>query len=230
MIELQSLPRPKIRDVVVERLKSFIIAEGLQPGDRLPTETLLAERFGVSRLSLREATKSLELLGVLTSKAGVGLTVGQLNLERVTHHLGFHPALHQASSLELLETRILIEIGALPHAARRMREDPTIIARLQLLADQFRSARTLQAWIERDIEFHRALLDASGLTALVAFHDLLQIFFQRFRASVKMAEWKQGVESHQRVLDLLAADDVPAAVEELRTHIESHKARMQTNS
>ena len=186
--------------MVVERLKSFIVAEGLNPGDRLPTETVLAARFGVSRLSLREATKSLELLGILTSKAGVGLTVGQLDLERVTNHLGFHPALHRASPLQLLETRILIETGALPHAARRMQEDPAIGDQLQMLADQFRGARTLQAWIDRDIEFHRALLDASGLTALVAFHDLLQIFFQRFRASVKMAEWKQGVESHQRVL------------------------------
>jgi len=230
MTELQTLPRPKIRDVVVERLKSFIVAEGLNPGDRLPTETVLAARFGVSRLSLREATKSLELLGILTSKAGVGLTVGQLDMERVTNHLGFHPALHRASPLQLLETRILIETGALPYAARRMQEDPGVGDRLQTLADQFRSARTLQAWIDRDIEFHRALLDASGLTALVAFHDLLSIFFQRFRASVKMAEWKQGVESHQRVLDLLKANDVPAAVDELRVHIESHRIRMQENS
>jgi GntR family transcriptional repressor for pyruvate dehydrogenase complex len=230
MIQLDALPRPKIRDVVVERLKSFIIAEQLNPGDRLPTETVLAARFGVSRLSLREATKSLELLGILKSKAGVGLTVGQLDLARVTNHLGFHPALHRASPMQLLETRIVIETGALPHAARRMREDATIGASLQLLVDEFRGARTLQAWIDRDIEFHRALLDASGLTALVAFNDLLQIFFQRFRASVKMAEWKKGVESHQRVLDLLEADDVTGAVEELRSHIESHKSRMQENS
>ncbi|HEY2839630.1 MAG TPA: FCD domain-containing protein [Pirellulales bacterium] len=230
MIQLDSLPRPKIRDVVVERLKSFIIAEGLNPGDRLPTETVLAARFGVSRLSLREATKSLELLGILKSKAGVGLTVGQLDMARMTGHLGFHPALQRASPMQLLETRIVIETGALPHAARRMQADPAIGAALQNLVDQFRGARNLQAWIDRDIEFHRALLEASGLAALVAFNDLLQVFFQRFRASVKMAEWKRGVEGHQRVLDLLQAADVAGAVEELRSHIESHKTRMQDNS
>jgi len=227
MVKLAAPSRPKIRELVVERLKEFIVDEQLQPGDRLPTETTLAARFGVSRLSLREATKSLELLGIVTSKAGVGLTVGQLEIERVTNHLGFHPALHRSSPLQLLETRIVIEIGALPHAARRMQEDPSIGESLQQLVDGFRGARTLQAWIEQDIAFHRALLDASGLTALVAFHDLLQIFFVRFRASVKMAEWKQGIESHQRVLNLLQAQDIDGAVNELRQHIESHKLRMQ---
>ena len=62
---LKSLPRAKIRDVVAERLKSYIIEEDLVPGDRLPNETELAETFGVSRLSLREATKSLEFLGIV---------------------------------------------------------------------------------------------------------------------------------------------------------------------
>ena len=90
---LETIPHQKIRDVVVERLKSYITSGGLKPGDRLPNETELAVKFGVSRLSLREATKGLELFGIVESKAGVGLTVGQVNLERVTGHLGFHPAL-----------------------------------------------------------------------------------------------------------------------------------------
>ncbi len=52
---LETLPKQKIRDVVADRIKSFIATEKLMPGDRLPTETELAEQFGVSRLSLREA-------------------------------------------------------------------------------------------------------------------------------------------------------------------------------
>ena len=62
---LESVERSKLRDVVTTRLKSYIVNENLKPGDRLPTETELANRFGVSRLSLREATKSLEFLGIL---------------------------------------------------------------------------------------------------------------------------------------------------------------------
>ena len=55
---LKTIERAKLRDVVTTQLKSFIVDEKLMPGDRLPTESELAERFGVSRLSLREATKT----------------------------------------------------------------------------------------------------------------------------------------------------------------------------
>ncbi len=80
------------------RLKTYIQSEKLVSGDRLPTETELAEMFGVSRLSLREATKALEFLGIIESRTGVGLTVGRIDLERVTDHLGFHPALRRRSA------------------------------------------------------------------------------------------------------------------------------------
>jgi GntR family transcriptional repressor for pyruvate dehydrogenase complex len=223
---LETVPRRKIRDVVAERLKSYIRSEALMPGDRLPTETELAEKFGVSRLSLREATKALEFLGIVESKTGVGLTVGQLDMERVTDHLGFHPALHRASAVQLIDTRIVIEVGALPYTAQRMAEDPVLHAGLQSIVDRFRATRELQEWIDLDIEFHRALLDASGLSPLVAFGDLLQIFFQRFRDSVKKAEWKVGIESHQRIIDDLRDQNVARATTELRQHIESHKKRI----
>jgi GntR family transcriptional regulator, transcriptional repressor for pyruvate dehydrogenase complex len=96
---LETLPRRKIRDDVAQRIKDFITTEDLAPGDRLPTETELAGRFGVSRPSIREATKALEFLGIVASKTGVGLTVGHIDLAAVTRHLGFHPALHRADPL-----------------------------------------------------------------------------------------------------------------------------------
>lgn len=226
---LETLPRRKIRDVVAERLKAYIVSEALVPGDRLPTETELAEQFGVSRLSLREATKALEFLGIVESRTGVGLTVGQIDLQRVTDHLGFHPALHRADPLQLIETRIIIETGVLPHVARRMDGDAALYESLQEIVDRFRAARDLQTWINLDIEFHRALVDASGLLPLVAFSDLLQIFFRRFRDSVKKAEWRAGMESHQRIIDALRDQNVARADTEMRQHIESHKHRITAN-
>jgi GntR family transcriptional repressor for pyruvate dehydrogenase complex len=225
----RSVIRPKIRDIVVERLKSYIAAAGLVPGDRLPTETALAAQFGVSRPSLREATKSLELLGILESKTGVGLTVGAMRIERLAGHLGFHPAIHRASPTQLIHTRIIVETGALPYVARRMSEDATIYAELLAIVDRFRGTRDLEAWIALDISFHRLLLESSGLSPLVAFHDLLQIFFQKFRESVKLAQWRESTESHQRLIDDLRAGEVARAIEELRAHIESHERRMEAS-
>ncbi len=224
---MRSLRRPKIRDQAAEQIKQYIVSQSLRPGDRLPTETQLAESFGISRLSVREATKALEFLGIVEAKTGVGLTVGLLDLDRVTEHLGFLPALHGVDPHQLIDSRIVIEIGVLPHVARRMKADASLRERLQMLVDRFRSVRDLKAWIDLDIEFHRTLLESSGLEPLVAFGDLLHIFFQRFRESVKKAEWKVGIESHQRIVDLLANGNVSGASDELRTHIESHKERLR---
>lgn len=223
---MQTLRRPKVRDQVAGQIQQFIVEQKLGPGDRLPTETQLAETFGISRLSLREATKSLEFLGIVESKAGVGLTVGRIDMERLTEHLSFHAGLLEADPQQLIDSRVILETGVLPHVARRMAEDPAVKARLRELVEQFRSARDLKTWIELDIQFHRSLLESSGLQPLVAFGDLLHIFFQRFRESVNKAGWKAGVESHQRLVDELAIGRVAAATIELRQHIESHKDRI----
>lgn len=225
---LKTLARQKIRDVVAERLKSHIISEELVPGDRLPTETELAELFGVSRLSLREATKALEFLGIVESRTGVGLTVGKIDMQRVTNHLGFHPALHSANPQQLIDSRVIVEVGVLPHVVRRMAKDPAIHASLQAINDKLKSARKLQQRIDLDIEFHQGLIKASGLMPLVAFGDLLQVFFRQFRDSVKKAEWDVGIESHQRIIDELRDQQLESATAELVTHIEFHRDRIQS--
>ena len=75
---LATVPRRKPREEVAERITESIAPERLVPGDRLPTESdLVGKFFGVSRLSVREASKALEFLGILAATAGVGLTVGQ---------------------------------------------------------------------------------------------------------------------------------------------------------
>lgn len=223
---MQTLRRSKVRDQATEQIKQYIVERKLVPGDRLPTETQLAETLGISRLSLREATKALEFLGIVESKTGVGLTVGRIDMERVTEHLGFHTGLLDVDPQQLIDSRVILETGVLPHVVGRMLDDPAIEVRLREIVQQFESARDLKAFIALDIQFHRSLLEASGLQPLVAFGDLLHVFFQRFRESVKQAGWKRGVESHRRLVDFLANGNLDGATAELRKHIESHKERL----
>ncbi|HWB10215.1 MAG TPA: GntR family transcriptional regulator [Pirellulales bacterium] len=224
---MQTLQRLKVRDQATEQIKQYIVSHKLAPGDRLPTETKLAETFGISRLSVREATKALEFLGIVQSKTGVGLSVGEIDLGRVTEHLGFHPSLQRVDPNQLIDSRVIIETGVLPHVVDRMAHDESIHLRLQEIVDRFRSTRDLKMRIDLDIQFHRTLLESSGLEPLVAFGDLLHVFFQRFRESVKQAEWRVSVDSHQKIVQLLAAGKVGGAADELRAHIESHKERLR---
>lgn len=227
---LEAVRRPKLRDIVAEKLAAYILRQELRPGDRLPSETALAAAFGVSRLSLREATKALEFLGIVEAKPGRGLTVGQTNLERVTDYLRFHPALREAAPQELIGTRVVIETGVLPYVLSRMQSDPSICRSLQEIIDQMRRARPLSARVDLDIAFHRRLVEASGLSPLLSFSDLLAAFFRSFRESVGKADWQSGIESHQRVIDALRAGRRAAAHKELQQHIEWHQTRLEDPS
>lgn len=223
---MRTLRRPKVRDQAAAQIQQYILSHKLSSGDRLPTESQLAETFGISRLSVREATKSLEFLGIVESKTGVGLSVGRIDMERVTEHLGFHAGLLDADPHQLIDSRVILETGVLPHVAQRMKSDPAIESQLRELVEQFRTARDLKTWVALDIQFHQTLLEASGLQPLVAFGELLHVFFQRFRESVKKGEWKTGIDSHERIVDELAKGRVAVASAELRKHIESHKERI----
>ncbi|SRR6056297_1153806 len=223
---MQTIRRPKLREQVSEQIKQYIIDGKLMPGDRLPTEHQLAETFGISRLSVREATKTLEFLGIVESKTGVGLTVGRINMERLTKHLGFHSGLLDADPQQLIDSRVIIETGVLPHVVRRMADDSSIINSLQRLVDQFRTAKNLKQCIAIDIQFHRTLIEASGLQPLVAFNELLVVFFRRFYGAIKKVDVKVGIENHQRLVDLLAAGRVEEATSDLREHIEDNKRRL----
>src|SRR5438128_2687072 len=200
---LDLVERRKLSDVVVDRIKDYIATNDLKPGDRLPTEHALAERFGVSRVSLREATKALGFLGILEAKPGRGLSVGRVDAETVKACLSVHPALHGVPPEQLIDTRVIIETGVVPHVARRMAADPTIYERLNAINRELSHARELRRFIELDISFHSQLVAASGLAPLTAFNDLFQVFFQRFRESVNRGEWKAGIVSHQVIIDAL---------------------------
>lgn len=224
---MQAIPRLKVRDQVSDHIKQYIVERNLAPGDRLPTETQLAEAFGISRLGVREATKALEFLGVVESKTGVGLTVGRLDMHRLSKHLGFHAGLLDADPQQLIDSRVVIETGVLSHVARRMAEDSSIETQLRSLAEKFGTSRSLEESLAIDIEFHHALMNASGLQPIVAFGDLLEIFFARFREAIgKVGDRNVGLENHRRLVDLLAAGRVEAAMAELREHIEDNKNRL----
>jgi DNA-binding FadR family transcriptional regulator len=231
-----SLPMPaatkrrKIREVVARELRSYIVTRGLKPGDRLPTEGELATKFGVSRLSLREATKALEFLGIVEARPGRGLTVRQVDLQRVTEFLGFHPALVEASLEELIESRTIVETGILPHVVRKMQADRSIYDGLKAINDQLRGVSELSQFIELDIAFHRKLIDASGIAPLVAFNDLLEVFFFRFRESIQKGEWSAGVRSHQKLIDALDTGNLEVATEIIQRHVASHKRIMGPKS
>jgi GntR family transcriptional regulator, transcriptional repressor for pyruvate dehydrogenase complex len=222
---LELVQRRKTSDILVDQIKQYIQGQELEPGDPLPTEHALAERFGVSRISVREATKTLGFLGILQAKPGRGLTVGRMDVGRLKESLSFYPALHVVPSAELIDSRLIIETGVMPYVARRMARDPEVYQRLNRINDELRQTRAPSRVVEQDAAFHQLLIESSGLMPLAAFNDLLQVFFQRFREAVKKGQWQAAVKDHQRVINALRDGNPTAAAKVLRRHIEGHRKR-----
>jgi GntR family transcriptional repressor for pyruvate dehydrogenase complex len=215
--------RQTLSDQVIAQIKRYIADEGLKPGDRLPTEQEMAEQFGVSRISIREATKALGFLGIIEASPKRGLTIGHLDMERIAEYLGFHFALNDYPRARLLQARIVVETGALPFTMRAMDEDAGLYPRLLELVDRLNEVDDLDRFIEGEIAFHRALVAGSGIEPLVAFADLLHAFFRQFRDSVALGERRAGNQGHRRILQALRKHQLDSAQRMLARHLEYHK-------
>lgn len=190
----------------------------LRAGDPLPSEESLGRSFGVSRVSVREALRPLRHLGLLRSAPRRGLTLGELEPERLAECLDFHAAAAGYSDRELLRARMAIELGALPFAAAAMRADPALHGRLLAIVDAPDLAGDARAYLEADLAFHRELLAACGIGPLVLFERVLAAFFSRFRRRVVgpgRAGRLAGIAHHRRLLAALRDGRVDAARAEL---------------
>jgi GntR family transcriptional regulator, transcriptional repressor for pyruvate dehydrogenase complex len=222
----------KLNEVVASRIKDYIIEHSLGEGDRLPTEQQMTEMFGVSRVSVREATRALNFLGIIQSAPRRGLTIGQVDMKRVTEYLGFHFALNDYPFEQLRKTRIVIEIGALAESIDRIADNPAVFQKLTALNEKIREAKDLDTFVASDLEFHSALIECSDLEPLIAFNSLLEVFFKRVskdEAFKKRENWMRGVDSHKQILAELRARNLPKAKELMRAHIgaprtSSHKS------
>lgn len=222
--------RRRLSDIVASRIRDFIIENSLESGDRLPTELELAKQFGVSRVSIREATKSLCFLGFLDATPRRGTTVGQINFSRVSHFLELHPALRYASSRELIETRWLLESGVLPYVIDRFQQVPARVEDFRQLLTRFSPDMDVADWLDLDCEFHNRLVDASGLAPLFLFQELLAFFFNRLQQLAQnpdvqdrlRSEMQDRAAEHQRIISLLRDQQLEPAQHELKRHISSY--------
>jgi GntR family transcriptional regulator, transcriptional repressor for pyruvate dehydrogenase complex len=214
--------RKRLSEELTAQLRKYIIDHGLKPGDPLPTENEMVERFGVSHTVVREATKALDFLGIIDAAPRRGMIVDEFNFQRVSEYFGFHFALCDYPKDELLGSRAAIEFGVLPYTMKALRKDPALYGRLMDLAQSApETGRADDRWIAYDIAFHRALVEASGLRPLAAICDLLQAFFHKFREY--MTDVSSGKQSHCQIVDALHDGNLDSAVSMLRLHMSGYE-------
>ncbi len=209
---------------VLARILPFIRERGYAPGERIPSERELAERFGVSRGILREALSALEAMRVIQRRPQSGIYLRDVAREASVDMLVLEADLGMPVSAadvkDLNEFRSMLEVQSVALAcARRTDAD---LARLDevLLVSRARDA-VGQSLAEQDADFHRALCAASGnrLIQRAAHAFWLASRARREHYFAEAANAKRSIAQHQALRDAVAAGDTTRALAVLDEHL-----------
>lgn len=217
--------RRKLSDQVLERLREMIAGGELGPGDPMPSERELMERFGVGRPAVREALQSLHMTGLITISHGERSRVGALSAETVFRQADAAARILLSTSPDnlehLKEARRLFEIGMIRIAAEKA--SPTDIVELRrLVAEQRGQIDSPRAFIRADIAFHGRIVKISGNPIFAAVcHSMLDWLFN-YHTDLLIWSGHETVtlREHAAIVDCLAAGDPAGAADAMRSHLD----------
>lgn len=151
--------KQRLSETVANSLQEEIL--GLSPGDKLPTEAELADRFEVSRTVVREATRLLVQRGLVTVKPGRGMTVATMDGSLIAEQYGLLLRLSEGSFEQLLELRLVLEVEMAALAAARHHEEH--LAAMRRANDELNRADPSSIeFLDADLAFHELIAQASG--------------------------------------------------------------------
>jgi GntR family transcriptional repressor for pyruvate dehydrogenase complex len=210
-----------VTDEAIARIREMIVSGELKPGQRLPPEKELSESLGLSRSSLREAVKALEVIRVLDVRRGDGTYVTTLEpsllLEAVSFVIDLH---HDRSLLELFEIRRILEPTASVLAIPNL--DQASLDELRAMVDEVDESTTVQDLVAHDVHFHARLIEKSGnayLTSLLAALGSQTVRARIWRGLTEEKSVARTLQEHRAIVDALARHDVELVRALVTVHI-----------
>lgn len=218
--EFEAVRRDKVYEGVAKQIERLILKK-LQPGDKLPSERELAEMLRVSRSSIRDAIRSLELMGMVEPRQGAGTIVRELSSESMMNPIA--NALKRKEELvgELLDFRKMLEPQLAARAATRV-SDEEVSEMEEILDRQEKRLRTGESTVGEDSEFHYAIALASGNSVVLKVLDTLMDLLRdsRERSLQEDGRQQKSLAGHRRILSAIRRHDSEAAKVAMRRHIE----------
>lgn len=231
-MNLSSIARPAtLVDEVCQSLSRSLTSPDAE--EWLPPERQLAEQLGVSRTVVREATKRLELQGLVEVKHGIGIRRSASLHKPLNGSLALLIPNEADRLRQSLEVRLALEPEVARLAAQRAK--PSQLRELRKAQRVLQDTVDLQEAVEADIEFHRLLAKATGNGVFsLLLETIADLGRDSRRATISHAGVKRAVEHHEAVLAAVERHDAVAATLAMRHHIEvavqdfiAHQTRSQ---
>jgi GntR family transcriptional regulator, transcriptional repressor for pyruvate dehydrogenase complex len=216
----ETVRRNKVYEDVARQIERLILKK-LRPGDKLPSERELAELLSVSRSSIRDAIRSLELAGMVEPRQGAGTIVREITANTVANPLANALKRKDEIMSELLDFRKILEPPLAARAATHASVDE--IEEMESILDrQAVKMRAGGSTVGEDTEFHYAVALASGNSVVLKVLDILMDLLRDTRERSLQAEGRpqKSLAGHQKILSAIKRHDAEAAKAAMRRHIE----------
>lgn len=210
-----------VTDEAILKIKDMIVSGQLRPGERLPPEKELGEKLGLSRSSLREAVKALEVIRVLDVRQGDGTYVTSLEPDLLLEAMSFVVDLHDDGSvLEIFAVRRILEAAAAGIAARHISDEQAqaLIAMIETVSGN----TSVEDLIQHDIMFHHAIAVAAGNPYLTSLIDGLSSDTVRARVWRGLTDENavsKTLAEHHSILDAIVNGDVSLSQALMTAHV-----------
>ena len=204
-------------------IRSYIMENRLAPGDLLPTEQQLCAQLGVSRNVLREAIKSMELMGMVRARPGRGTEVQEFSLDFIFQNvLFFHMDGQDRHVREMFSIRKALEMSYMRQAFDSItRED---IAEMRACAAEIRNRwEQGEMFAEADRRFHMALFRSLNHSVLNSVLDAIWAVDSGFQLEAKMPHLASTVTKHEHIVDALEKYDYLSFAKAMEAHFSSGK-------
>jgi GntR family transcriptional repressor for pyruvate dehydrogenase complex len=222
LMEVPSIKRTSATEEAFKALHDMITSGRLKHGDKLPSQDRLAEQFGVSRNTIREAINRLTIIGLLSARQGVGTLINANSPSEYIASLSGHFLLQPSTVREFMEARVIIEMATVRLAVMRA-DEPALAELEENVLKQKEAIRKgdVEAFIKHDVEFHFSLARASGNKVLVQFlgavTDLLSTFIREVCLLPRAT--RNALSFHRDILKFIRARDADAAERKLIEHL-----------
>jgi GntR family transcriptional repressor for pyruvate dehydrogenase complex len=224
---LEPVRRSRIYERIVEQIQALIADGALKAGDQLPPERELAETFQVSRTSVREALRALEMSGLIEGRQGGGTFVRTPSASDLIQPLASALLAGKRELVDVLEVREMIEPALARKAALRASAEQ-IVELEQILGRQAAKVERGESYPEEDAAFHDLIAVAAGNPLMPRLLSVVMDLLRELRAGYLQGgdRPQRSLNGHRQILDAVRHRDGEAAFQATLAHISQVRERL----